>query len=431
MGTVMTMGTAMVSTPRNRPDRRSGVLIDWRRRWRSVLRRGAVLVSGGFLFAVTLSSSVAGVMQAARPAVALSWNPEHAGASAGMAHKAIATNQFEDGRRLAIRAISRNPLNTHAYSALALAEEGAGRPIRARQLMGVAHSISARDRVAQIWQIRQAALAGDRQAMVRHFDILMRISRRGVGDIMSLLVAATADRSTVAALAPVLARNPFWKTSFLMTLSIGGPNVDHVVELIRGRLDPREADERAVMTHLIQRLVNEGRYDLAWSIYREARPGTSDAAASSIRDSTFAVGADFPPFDWQLSDEAGLTAQPEARRDGGPGVALALIAEGGRGGEVGRQLIRLTPGVQYELEFDAGATPPKTAEWRSQLSLACADGGEAFYQLRPSRSGAGPERVRGMFTVQGECRWQMLSIGIESNESPAEFPWIANIAIRR
>jgi hypothetical protein len=211
-----------------------------------------------------------------------------------------------------------------------------------------------------------------------------------------------------------------------MNLAINGPDVDNVVRLSGGRLDPAQVNERAVLARLIQRLIYERRYDAAWSTYRDAHSGMPDAAAGSLRDAQFAGSSGFPPLDWQLVEEGELTAIREARRDGGQGIALALVAEGGRTGEVARQFVRLPPG-RYQLQFDAGGIPERVLD-RPQLSLSCTDSASPFYQVRPSRSGS--ERVRGAFTVPAGCRWQVVSISIGSNETPDEFPWIAGITLR-
>lgn len=427
MGT--TMATGMARTRRSRPDRGGGAAIDWPGLVRIALRAAPILLLAALLFTITLRSSIADAFQAGRPDWALSWRPDHAGASAAMAHRLIAAGRIEDGRRMAERAIGRDPVQANAYSALALAAESAGHAARATRLMAVAHALSRRERVTEMWLIRQSIRSADYPAAVRHFDIAMRTSARRSADLMPLLVVATQDARLVPALAPVLARDPNWKAPFLMNLAINGPNAVHAARLSRGRLDPGQPEERAVLARLIARLDYERRYDLAWSFYREARPGTPELAASSLRDSEFAGVAGFPPFDWQLTEQADLTALRERRRDGGPGFALALLAEGGRTGEVARQLVRLSPGT-YQIQFDAGAIPANPLD-RPRISLLCAGTMTPFAQLRPGRAGEATQRVSGSFTVPPTCRWQLLSISIGSNETPVEIPWIAAIAIRR
>lgn len=414
---------------RNRPNRRHGTALDWGDRLKRVGRAAAVVSVAALLFALTLRSSIAEVFQSARPARTLAWVGDHAGASAAMAHRAIVADRVEDGRRWATRAIAREPIEASAYSALALAEEAAGGSDRSRPLMALAHRISRREPTTELWFIRQAIRGADYATAIRHFDIAMRTSARRFSDLMPLLVAATADPRMVSTLAPVLARNPDWKTTFLMSLALRGPDPLHVAQLSRGRLDPRQAGERAVFVQLIQRLVNERQYDLAWSFYREARPGTPDQAAASIRDPNYAAGSGFPPMDWQLAEQPDLSALRETRRDGRPGFALVLIAEGGRTGEVARQLVRLPAGA-HRIRFETGAVPDRAPD-RPQLSLACAGGAAPFYQARAPRGGSGPQRVTGAFTVPAGCRWQVLTIGIGSNETPSEFPWIAEVGIFR
>jgi hypothetical protein len=419
----------MARSQRSRPDRRRAAAIDWAGYLKAAGRAAPVVVVGALLFTAGLRSSIAEVLQFQRPALALAWDPHHARTSSTLAQRAIAVGQVEAGERLAKSAIDRDPVDVSAYSALALAADGRGDQARAARLMELAHTVSRRDWKTELWLISQAIRDEDYGAAVRHFDIAMRTSDRGVEDLMPLLVAATEDRHMIQALVPVLDREPEWKSSFLMSLAIGSPSAANVVELSRGRLDPRKADERAVLARLIERLVGEGQNDLAWSVYRVARPGTPDRMANTLRDTRYGAGDGFPPLDWQLADEPQLSALREARRDGQDGFALALIAEGGQTGEVARQVLRLPPG-SHTLQFVAGTIPAEPAD-RPQLRLACAGASTPFFETRPPATGEEPRRVRANFSVPAGCRWQTFSIAVGSNETPEEFPWIADIRIDR
>jgi hypothetical protein len=381
----------------------------------------------GLLFAVTLRTTIAGVFQSKRPELALSWYPNQANAAANLARRAIIAGYIPQGQHLARLAIARDPINATGYSALALAAEGQGSPVLASKLMTTAHAVSRRERIAEMWLIRQAIDNLDYQGAIHHFDIAMRSSARGVADLMPLLVASTVDPKMIDALRPVLRRNPYWKSSFLMSLAIGAPNAVDAVRLSRGQLDPHKQDERAVIARLIQRLADEHRYDLAWSVYREARPATADEAAGTLRDPEYVSAAGFPPLDWLLSEESDLTAVREARRDDRQGFALALIAEGGRSGEVARQLVRLTPG-SHRLEFETGAVPADVSD-RPLVSIACAGTIEPFFRTRPTQGGERPQRVSQSFTVPGGCKWQTVSVSIGSAVTPEDVPWIADVNI--
>jgi hypothetical protein len=385
----------------------------------------AVVLAGLLLSAIAVRSTVAEVFQVSRPVVALGWQPRHAEAAARVAQRLIAADHVSEGAELARQALARSPLLPQGYAALGLASERADDPARAKRFMTLSDRISRRETSTQLWLIQRSITEERFDETIRHFDIAMRTSSRGSTDLMPILVAATADPRIIPPLSSLLDHEPEWKADFLMNLAINGPVVGNVERLSRGRLDPEKADERAVLARFIQRLVYEGRYDAAWSTYRDVHPELPDTAAGSLRDGQFAGSGGFPPLDWQLVEEDGLTAMREARRDGRQGIALALVAEAGRAGEVARQFIRLPPG-RYQLQFDAGEIPERLLD-RPQLSVSCADSASPFYQVRPSRSGS--ERVNGEFAVPG-CRWQVVSIRIGSNESSDEFPWISGITLR-
>ena len=96
--------------------------------------------------------------------------------------------------------------------------------------------------------------------------------------------------------------------------------------------------------------------------------------------------------------------------------------------EVARQLVRL-PAGRYALQFETGAIPAAVTD-RPLVSLSCAGASAPFFSVRPERAGEPAQRVRAAVTVPGDCRWQVFSIAIGSGETPAAFPWIANIALR-
>ena len=118
---------------------------------------------------------------------------------------------------------------------------------------------------------------------------------------MPVLVAASDDPRMSAALQQQLDRNPTWKSTFLMSLVIGGRDLSKMVALSRGRLDSERGDERAVIARLVRRLVDEGRPALAWSFYQEAVREAAGNRAAGARNLQFTATEGYPPFDWQLT----------------------------------------------------------------------------------------------------------------------------------
>lgn len=408
-----------------RLDARGRRTADWR--WKSVIGASLTALLAAFVATAALRSSVAEVFQATRPARALSWQPGHAGASANAAHRLVAAGRAADASQLALRAIGRDPIEATAYSALGLVAGNEGDGARARHFMILAHSLSRRERATEAWLIRNAIQAGDFGLAVRYFDVAIRTSRPGSSDLMPILIAATADRRMLGVLAPLIAAAP-WKNDFLVNMAARGPLLPAAI-LSRGRLDPSIAEERAILQRLIARLAENNQFDLAWAAYREARPGTPNGAAAAVRGFAHAGGEGFPPLDWRLSDDPGLTAMVDVRSSGDRSTpSLSLFAEGGRTGDVASQLVRLPQGAS-SIRFEVGAVPQIAAD-RPRVTIRCAPAGPVLYTARPPGSGERAQQIQGMLSVPSGCPWQWVTVSIASSTTPDPIPWIRNIVVR-
>ena len=394
----------------------------------TIVRIASICLFGCLAAAVALKVSVAGVFAESRPATALAWTPDNALAQSSMATRLLAADLVPDGRRLALLSMARSPVNIAALRNLATAAGAVGEHASEARLFSLANRMSRRDRSTQIWLIRQAFQNGDYDGAIHSFDIAMRTSARATEYLAPIVVAATADRRTLPPLATALARNPDWRTDLLRALVYAGPNLEHVALLIRGRLDPSAPADREALQTFLNRLVQQERFDLAWIVYQSAVPGRGSAVAA-LRNGDFEQSGGFVPFDWSLTDEGDLLAVRGARPDGRPGAALSLVARNNRAGPLARQLIRLAPG-RYRIVFEAGSIPASPAD-RPRLTLGCATGGQVLGELRPAAAGETAQRVVGSIVIPQACRWQWLTISLNSGDASGDIdPWIDNLAIQ-
>lgn len=428
------MVTDMARAAKRRPRRRNTAVwadLPFDRIVRIGLKAAVVLALAALAFHVVLAVSVAGVYRTSRPGTALNWvaidSPAAANLSARILENDPSPEIRDQLRVVAVDALRRDPTNVVALRVLGRLAEDRDEAQAAR-MFGLAERLSRRDQLTQAWLIAHHLNRDDPVRAIRGFDIALRTSNNRWDVLMPLLAAVTADPRALPPLAELLSQTPPWEPAFLRQLAISGPRLDHVRQLLHGRLDPAHPDGRAVIQILLNRLVADEQFAGAWDTYRVVLPGDATAI---VRDGAFDGAGGLPPFDWNFVQDAELGAIGEARPDAGDGKVLSVYAYGGRSGEVARQLVRLSPGA-HRLQADAGQMPADPLD-RPLLRLVCAqDGGATLVNYRPPTAGAPGRRLATSFTVPAGCGWGWLTINMSGAGSATQAsPWIDNIAIVR
>lgn len=426
------MATDMARTPPAEPDAAvapAPAVPRWP--YRNVARTLGVAASLAFLFTIVLAVSIAGVTRGARPSAALFWQPADAEARVNQAALILSMDRSADAlaraRALALDGLRRDATNPAAYRTLgAVAEAGGDRP-EALRFYREAQRMSRRDQATQLWFIGQYYQRNDPAGMIRHFDIALRTTRRGRDTLLPLLVNFSGDRRIVPPLRRLLAAKPAWWRDFASLLVQSGPRAETAVELTRGLLDPNTPDDRPIIERLLGRLAGDGEYALAWSVYAGVAGPANGSAL--LRDGGFEGRGGFAPFDWELAEDADLTAYREPRADGA-GSALRLQARG-RSGAVASQLLHLPPG-RYLFRAEVGDVPRDSYD-RPRFRMVCAQTpATALLDHQPARPSRQPLTTQAQFVVPSGCAWQSLSVQIAGADAEPEFiPWVDNLSISR
>lgn len=392
-----------------------------------------VLVVAGIWFstAVTLGQ----VIGDSNPEKALVWG-NSAEAQATMAQTILQQGRpgrtdLARARRMAEGALLREPVNVAAARSLALVAGLSNDRRKTARLMHYAESLSRRDALTQFWLIEEKVERNDIDGALRHYDRALRSSPASRDTLLPILVQASADPAIARPLAALLAARPAWWEDFtdkLLTEGNAPATMTHIVR--RLRLNPDDEMETLRLRMAMDRLVDLRAHRRAYEVYRQARGGT-EASRSLVRDGGFEGEGGLPPFEWRLSEEPSLGAIRELRPDGAAGMALSLIADSGRSGEVARQLLVL-PAGSYELSALAGNIAEDRLA-RPVISVTCAGGQPVLVRLIPPTGPASGATVRQRFTVPaGNCAGQWLSISIGAGlEAQGSSPaWIDSIALR-
>jgi hypothetical protein len=178
----------------------------------------------------------------------------------------------------------------------------------------------------------------------------------------------------------------------------------------------------------INRLIEAHDLQGAYAFYARIN-GSGTPSTSYVRNGSFELENTLPPFDWVLSDAEGLQALMQLHASGPGGRELLLVARNGLGGELARQLLRLSPG-RFRLTGLVGDVGGAEGD-RPQIQLTCIQTGATPVDLRLPSSPSGGIGIRQDFTVPpAGCPFQWLRINARSRlDDDAPSPWVDDIAI--
>lgn len=430
MATIMAMATAAPQDRRKAPpDAVVGRKLLVPRR---VARAVAILLATAVLCWFSLALTVSLTIGQRSPILAerLGWTT--AGTRAGVAAALLAEHSASNVARaeaLAKIALRRDPTNVTAARSLGFVAAIKGDEALAERRFRYAEALSRRDAPTQLWLIESRVRANDIPGALLHYDRALRASRGARELLEPILVEASANPAIARPLAALLASRPPWWSSFtnrLVTQSHSGVALGTIVPALR--LDPADEEERVMLGNSLNRMVEMGRYDLAYRLYRQARRGR-DFAPSLIRDGGFESDVTVVPFEWQLVEEPGLAAVREQGGEASGGRALSFIAERGRSGEVARQLLVLRPGA-YRLSALVGGVNGEGPEG-PMLALRCAGSEDDLMTIRIPPTPAGPVRIARRLAIPArDCPAQWLLIRTGSNlDDETLSGWIDSLSL--
>jgi hypothetical protein len=401
------------------------------RNWGQLIAWIAFLVIVALL---VLQVSIAGVFRTTAPQIALAWVPDDAQARGRLAGALVGQQASpeakEAARDLARDAIRRDPLNVVALRAAALATDSAAPADRDRasKLIAQAERLSRRDFPVQMWLIEDRLRRNDFAGAMDHFDVALRTSKASEEVLIPLIVNASTDPRMAQVIEASLTDDPLWREPFMSYLVMYGPDTDRAASLALKFLDPKDQEERVVLTRFLERLAGSGEFEQAQNIYTRLKLGPA-LARDGVADG-FERAEGVAPFTWALVEEGDLWAYREAAPEG-DGQVLRMAASSGRSGEVARQLVALAPGT-YRVEVAMGDVPDDAFE-RPRLIVRCAsDEDVALLTLRPSSAGTDRQQLQGRLTIPAGCRFQWIAFAVAGDGPPSDVvPWADDLRITR
>jgi len=400
--------------------------------WRLSHALAVALLAGLFGYRLVVAELAVQAGMAEDEPLVRSLSTQSANAAEWSATRALARDRPAEAEQFARLALRQAPGREEPLAILALARERLGDEKLTSQLMALAAQGGWRDPLAQIWLLRNAALAGDFTAAAERADALLRIgqSQQEVLAVMRGMLAYPAGR---VAIANRLADRPGWRAELLTNLrSLSDAELDNQEALVMLlRTKGATVDDKEVGALLSARLDRQ-QYDRARDLLRRLNPGR---ILSLVADGQFeALAKPTPsgsPLAWKTLPVLGLAATIDAAPGRGGKQALKIRADAGLAGRVLSQLLLLEPGA-YELANEMNATGSDPLRWE----LKCIDGRDLPLSSGSSgqdhgqdhRLASGWRTGRWSFAVPSGCDTQRLSLVITGKGATGDL-WVGNVAV--
>jgi hypothetical protein len=294
------------------------------------LRLG-VSITLGLVLAVALGAQSAGIALTKKaPDTAIAAFPLN-----GLAYENIASAIFlatteatgspgegaKAARPWALEAYRIEPLLPKAHAILALAEDD---PKKRKQILDAALALNRREPRLQAVVLQQQVGDADYPAAIASLDRILRVKPSQYNELFPVLINVFAQEGAIDEFAKILDGSSEWHGRFFRFAASQPSALRNLAEL----RDQMSFDDEVTDQTLLRNLVREGDIVTAYSLYQKI---TGTGASNAVG----AWSNDYPPFDWSLTDLAGLRAQPSLS-----GKELEISVKPGKGGVVARRFVR-------------------------------------------------------------------------------------------
>jgi hypothetical protein len=395
-----------------------------------------LLVVGWRIIAETNAASLART----DPEAALAWRPDGAAALTSLAEQKLAEaggkDDYDAVATLAEEALLANPLEARAIALVALARNAAGDASRVEPLMRLAASRTRRDTPVQGWLFNNALGRGDYAGALDHANAILLTNPDLEDEILNNLQVFAAKPEARSALLARLAGAPPWRTDFIELLSNGNAPPDVVFSLLSDLAVSTNPPTVAEIAPILERLVREGQFDLAYIIWLRFLPRDQGGIVKYAFNGDFELAVTGLPFDWSFPGNAGADRAIIDTRETGRGKALRLAFANKRIHRLlAIKLLALPPG-RYRLTVDARALDVRS-EVGLVWNLVCPGQKPIALASTPPLKGTVPwQTLKAEFEVPPDvCRGQRLTL-----EHPARAElerqiggeaWFDNVVVER
>jgi hypothetical protein len=214
-------------------------------------------------------------------------------------HDQIGTREALRGeiRKLVLRAISNDPLNTRAFRLLAEISDGTD---QIRMLMQKAFRRSRRESVAAFWLLNDAFYIRDYRAAVYYADILLRTRPQLDTPVFSYLSVVADDNRGREELIAKLATHPVWRTRFFEELPSKAKSPETPLAVMTALQDLGKPLTQKEIEPYLDFLINNGKIELAYNVWLQSLPTTDLENIGLLTNASFEREPSGLPFDWRF-----------------------------------------------------------------------------------------------------------------------------------
>lgn len=307
----------------------------------------------------------------------------------------LAAERVDNAALLGRDALGRSPFDVRALRVIGLTEARAGREEGADDILTLAGNWSLRDDPAHAWLVERRLRRGDYASSFAHADTLVRRRQDIQPQVFRLFTAAaTGDpQRSLPVIASLLAANPPWRSAYLSGLNQTPQDLEVAASLAILLEAGRAPLTNGELQHLYRTLLGKGQLE-AIRIVRERLNRPPPRAA--VTNGNFSDTTAPEPFQWRLSQSAGVVAEIVAD-DVSPGnAALRVEYDGYATAQIIEQLTSLPPGayrITAQVRTESG-DPATRLAW----TLACATSGGGIASVP---AGARSAAANGWTTLSG------------------------------
>lgn len=306
---------------------------------------------------------------------------------------------------LALRALRQDPTAVTALSVLGFNAEFAGNVPGAQRLFRSAQTLSRRNLQVQLWMIEDAVRRGDIPDALRQYDITLRVFPRMWEILFPVLASASDEPAIRSELAKALAKSPPWSAFFIDYVAGNSPDPKLAARLLTDLRHDSGIVSAQAHAKLINALVKSGSVEDAW-IYYAATDSNRNRRRS--RDPNFVGDPTIAsPFDWNLIEGSGLTANIQDR-------LFDFAAAPSVGGPMLQQMQLLPPGTYRLTGHSIGLEPAVNA--LPYWTLRCQNGVE-LGRIEVPGSNIANGNFTGTFRVPAGCSPQTLALTARSSDA--------------
>jgi hypothetical protein len=283
---------------------------------------------------------------------ALTDGPDEAGNAdahaAGKARRApLSSQELQEARSFAERALSSDPLNVRALRLLGQVAVIAGDRNMANRYMRAAAARSLGESQAVFAMLRDSFARKDYAQVIYYSDALLRKRPQLVGSVIPMLASMSEsdDRDAFGRIQSILAANPPWRRVFFANLLGAITDARTPLKLYMNLKDTKAGPTSSDLSAYLGFLIDRGHRELAYYTWLQFLPPEQLSNVGYLANGGFDVPLSGFPFDWAITPGSGVTIDIMDRPDVDHDKALFIEFGPGRADFKGvSQLLMLAPG---------------------------------------------------------------------------------------